>query len=162
MKRDLVTLCVTVVVMLLQMTVVPIITDYNIMLPLVYFAGLIIYSPFRTILINAFVIGVMQDNMSVGMYGFHIFTILFLAYLFIVIKENVGIEEGYFPFAMTAAFLTIYNIIFVIWCLVLGYVVFSWLGIITKTFVEIIVSLIFVYPFNRLAMKLDNIFDADA
>ncbi len=161
MKRDIATLGITALVLLAQMTIVPIITDYHIILPLIYFVGIIIYSPFRTVLLNAFVIGVTQDNMAVGMYGFHVFTILVLAYIFTVVRDSVGMDEGYFPYIVTAAFLLIYNLVFILWSLFLGYVVFSWMSFIGATLWEIILSVLLVHPFLWIARRLDVAFDTE-
>lgn len=161
MRRDLITLILTAVVLFVQITIIPIFTDYNIMLPIVYLACMTIYCPFRTILINAFLIGVMQDNMSVGMYGFHLCTALLLAYIFLLVRSNIGLEGRYVPITITGAFLLVYNLIFIVWSLVLGYIIVSPLSFIVNIVAEILLGMLVSWPVAVVLRRLEAFLNED-
>ena len=97
MKRELIVLFTTLMILLIQITVWPltVFSNSGIILPLVYIITLSMVFPLKTSLFNAFIVGAVQDNLSGGMFIFHLLTTLVLAYVIIQIREKTFRDNIY-------------------------------------------------------------------
>lgn len=156
MRNELIVLLTTFVVLLIQISVLPatFLKGLGIILPLVYLVALTANLPLRTVFINAFIIGVVQDNFAGGMYGFHTITLLVLSYFTVRARENMHSDDAYVPALFTGAFLCAYEIIFVIWSIALKYSVANWPQLLLGSMISIILGIILAYPVNELCAKL--------
>lgn len=156
MRNELIVFFTTLVVLFIQITVLPatFLKSFGLMLPIIYLIALTANFPLRTIFINAFIIGVVQDNFSGGLYGFHTIVLIVLIYVTVRARENMHSEDAYVPALFTGAFLLAYEIIFVVWSMLLKYSVANWPHFLLAAFTGIISSIIVAYPVNELCDKL--------
>lgn len=156
MRNELIVFFTTLVMLFIQISVIPatFMKNWGLMLPLIYLVALTANFPIRTIFINAFIIGVVQDNFSGGMYGFHTIALIVLSYLTVRARESMHSEDAYIPALFTGVFLFAYELVFLIWCIALKYYVGNWVGFIMSSVASIAVSIIFAYPINELCDRL--------
>ena len=156
MKRELAVLFTTILILFIQITVWPMtfFANSGIVLPLVYIITLSMVFPLKTSLFNAFIVGAVQDNLSGGMFVFHLLTTLVLSYIIIQIREKTFRDNVYLSIFLTAAFLVAYIVIYIVWSLLAGYVVYSWINILTDMLVGVFASSIVAYPLHILCKKL--------
>ena len=156
MKRDVAVLFTTIIILLIQISIWPmtVFSKSGIVLPLVYIITLSMVFPLKTVLFNAFIVGAVQDNLSGGLFIFHLLTTLVLAYIIIQIRDKTFRENIYLSFFLTATFLFVYNIIYLLWSLATGYVVYSWLNIFVEIIFSVLASSIVAYPLHIFCKKL--------
>ena len=156
MKRDVAVLFTTIIILLIQISIWPmtVFSKSGIVLPLVYIITLSMVFPLKTVLFNAFIVGAVQDNLSGGLFIFHLLTTLVLAYIIIQIRDKTFRENIYLSFFLTATFLFAYNIIYLLWSLATGYIVYSWLNIFVEIIFSVLASSIVAYPLHIFCKKL--------
>ena len=156
MRNDIIVLFTTLVMLLIQISVIPasFMKGWGLILPLIYLVALTANFPMRTIFVNAFIIGVVQDNFSGGLYGFHTIALIVLSYFTVRARESMHSEDAYIPALFTGAFLAVYEIAFLVWCTALKYSVGNWSSFLLSAVGSIAVSVIFAYPINELCDRL--------
>lgn len=156
MRNELIVLFTTLVMLFIQISVIPatFMKNWGLILPIIYLVALTANFPLRMILVNAFIIGVVQDNFSGGMYGFHTMVLLLLSYLTVRARESMHSEEIYIPALFTGVFLCVYDITFVAWCILIKYSVVHWIGFVWNSVISIVISIILAYPTNDLCNRI--------
>lgn len=156
MKRELIVLFTTLMILLIQITVWPltVFSNSGIILPLVYIITLSMVFPLKTSLFNAFIVGAVQDNLSGGMFIFHLLTTLVLAYVIIQIREKTFRDNIYLSIFLTASFLVAYNVVYLVWSLLAGYIVYSWMAILGNMFIGVLTNSLMAYPLHIFCKML--------